>query len=160
MLRFVDEITNKPEWWTKVRNPVIANKWKAEALSLDWRAYHKWAKFTEAMADAVKSRPCSREARPPLTNAADAMCSASSSSDTRPTSLRRLASSPSTTTLALSSSLTPSSPSPSGTSSKTAPRRWRMCRTRTRTGIRAATAKSSTSFTRPSGPWSTAIPAS
>lgn len=53
MLRLIEELTNKPGWWTKVRDPDIASKWKAEALATDWAAYQKYADFTPAVADAV-----------------------------------------------------------------------------------------------------------
>ncbi|KPM45199.1 hypothetical protein AK830_g1423 [Neonectria ditissima] len=52
MLRFIEEITNKPDWWIKVRDEAIATKWKAEALELDWGKYLKYGDFTSAMADA------------------------------------------------------------------------------------------------------------
>ena len=53
MLRLVEELTNKPEWWRKVRDPAIAARWKAEALAFDWAAYREYGDFTPAMADAV-----------------------------------------------------------------------------------------------------------
>ncbi|OAA78378.1 hypothetical protein LEL_05201 [Akanthomyces lecanii RCEF 1005] len=54
MLRVVEELTNKPEWWLKVKDDVIAAKWKTEILQMDWRALvGLWAVFTEGMADAV-----------------------------------------------------------------------------------------------------------
>ncbi|UKZ58326.1 hypothetical protein TrVGV298_012194 [Trichoderma virens] len=52
MLKFIEEVTNKPQWWEKVFNPDIANKWKQEALQMDWEEYRKYADFTPAMADA------------------------------------------------------------------------------------------------------------
>jgi hypothetical protein len=52
-LRFVEEITNKPEWWIKVRDDDIAGRWKKEALATDWNAYLEHADFSPAMADAV-----------------------------------------------------------------------------------------------------------
>ncbi|KAJ3498003.1 hypothetical protein NLG97_g1461 [Lecanicillium saksenae] len=52
MLKLMEDITNKPEWWTKIRNPEIAAKWKAEAVELDWASYSQYADFTPAMADA------------------------------------------------------------------------------------------------------------
>ncbi|PNY19946.1 Uncharacterized protein TCAP_07436 [Tolypocladium capitatum] len=52
MLKVVEDLTNKPEWWLKVRDPDIAAKWKAEALAMDWPAYREHADFTPAMADA------------------------------------------------------------------------------------------------------------
>lgn len=55
MLKFIEQLTNKAEWWTKVHDPQIADKWKQEALQFDWTAYRKYADFTPAMADAVSS---------------------------------------------------------------------------------------------------------
>lgn len=53
MLKFVEEITNKAQWWEKVFNPQIAEKWKQEALEMNWKEYRDYADFTPAMADAV-----------------------------------------------------------------------------------------------------------
>ncbi|KAM3514696.1 hypothetical protein MY11210_001667 [Beauveria gryllotalpidicola] len=54
MLRVVEELTNKPEWWRKVKDDEIAAKWKTEILQMDWKTLvDLWAVFTEAMADAV-----------------------------------------------------------------------------------------------------------
>lgn len=55
MLRLVEELTNKPEWWRKVHDPAIAARWKAEALAFDWASYREHGDFTPAMADAVIS---------------------------------------------------------------------------------------------------------
>ncbi|KAF1731198.1 hypothetical protein CRV24_009277 [Beauveria bassiana] len=52
MLRFMDEITDKPDWWTKVHDAVIAGRWKAEALDAKWGSYRRYGDFTSAMADA------------------------------------------------------------------------------------------------------------
>ncbi|KND92733.1 hypothetical protein TOPH_02886 [Tolypocladium ophioglossoides CBS 100239] len=52
MLKVIEDLTNKPEWWRKVRDPEIAARWKAEALAMDWPAYREHADFTPAMADA------------------------------------------------------------------------------------------------------------
>ncbi|KAH7110511.1 hypothetical protein B0J13DRAFT_489695 [Dactylonectria estremocensis] len=52
MLRLVEEITNKPEWWKKIREPNIATKWKDEALDIDWASYVRHGDFTTAMADS------------------------------------------------------------------------------------------------------------
>ncbi|KAH8707340.1 Transcriptional repressor rco-1 [Beauveria bassiana] len=54
MLRFMDEITDKPDWWTKVHDAVIAGRWKAEALDAKWGSYRRYGDFTSAMADAVR----------------------------------------------------------------------------------------------------------
>ena len=53
MLAFVEEITNKPEWWRKVKDTSITNKWKSEALSADWSHINRYGDFVESMADAV-----------------------------------------------------------------------------------------------------------
>ncbi|PHH90996.1 hypothetical protein CDD83_2017 [Cordyceps sp. RAO-2017] len=52
MLKVVEDLTNKPEWWRKVRDPEIAARWEEEALRMDWPAYRKYADFTPAMARA------------------------------------------------------------------------------------------------------------
>ncbi|KAH7305419.1 hypothetical protein B0I35DRAFT_443765 [Stachybotrys elegans] len=51
MLKFMEEITNKDSWWTKIRDPDISGRWRQEALDQDWPAYHQFADFTPAMAD-------------------------------------------------------------------------------------------------------------
>lgn len=51
MLKLMEDITNKPNWWEKVHDPEIAARWKAEALAMDWPAYLEHADFTENMAD-------------------------------------------------------------------------------------------------------------
>jgi hypothetical protein len=60
MLGAIEEITNKPEWWLKCRDPEITKKWKEEALALDWATIREHGDFTPAMADAVRSRTESR----------------------------------------------------------------------------------------------------
>lgn len=56
MLRVVEELTNKPEWWRKINDDAIAAKWKTEILQMDWKTLvDLWAVFTEAMADAVRT---------------------------------------------------------------------------------------------------------
>lgn len=57
MLRFMEDITNKPEWWRKVRDPVISAKWKKEVQTLDWEAYRSHGDFTRNMAEAVCFSP-------------------------------------------------------------------------------------------------------
>ncbi|KAK1623409.1 hypothetical protein BDP81DRAFT_475680 [Colletotrichum phormii] len=52
MLKFMEDITNKPEWWRKVRDPVVSAKWKEEVLALDWAAYRSHGDFTKNMAEA------------------------------------------------------------------------------------------------------------
>jgi hypothetical protein len=59
MLKAIEDLTNKPEWWRKVREPKIATKWKDEMLALDWETYHQYADFTPKMADAVSSTSAS-----------------------------------------------------------------------------------------------------
>ncbi|KAL2877186.1 hypothetical protein SGCOL_007581 [Colletotrichum sp. CLE4] len=48
----MEDITNKPEWWRKVRDPVVSAKWKEEVLALDWAAYRSHGDFTKNMAEA------------------------------------------------------------------------------------------------------------
>ncbi|KAJ6438835.1 WD40 repeat 2 [Purpureocillium lavendulum] len=52
MLKLVDDLTDKPEWWRKIHDAHITAKWKAEALALDWTAYREHADFTPNMVDA------------------------------------------------------------------------------------------------------------
>ncbi|KAM3498035.1 hypothetical protein MY10362_008627 [Beauveria mimosiformis] len=52
MLKFMDEITDKPDWWAKVHDAEIAGRWKAEALDAKWGSYRRYGDFTSAMADA------------------------------------------------------------------------------------------------------------
>ncbi|KAK8932291.1 hypothetical protein VCV18_000825 [Metarhizium anisopliae] len=51
MLKFMEDITNKPEWWRKVCDPNIAARWKQEVLSLNWAEYRKHGDFTKNMAE-------------------------------------------------------------------------------------------------------------
>ncbi|KAM0253378.1 hypothetical protein ACHAQJ_007273 [Trichoderma viride] len=51
MLKLVEEITNKPDWWNKVRDAHITCRWKQEILELDWGKYVKYADFTSSMAE-------------------------------------------------------------------------------------------------------------
>ncbi|KAG9253387.1 uncharacterized protein F5Z01DRAFT_675294 [Emericellopsis atlantica] len=57
MLQVMEELTNKPDWWLKVREPTIADKWKKEAIALgqsgDWTLKLAPEGFTQNMADAV-----------------------------------------------------------------------------------------------------------
>lgn len=55
MMKVVEELTNKPGWWLKVHDPEITEKWKKEALEMDWPSYRRYADFTPAMAEAVRS---------------------------------------------------------------------------------------------------------
>ncbi|KAI8947768.1 hypothetical protein F4801DRAFT_559580 [Xylaria longipes] len=52
MLKMLDELTDKPEWWRKAQDPEIAAKWKREAMAMDWASYRRHGDFTSAMADA------------------------------------------------------------------------------------------------------------
>ncbi|PHH75721.1 hypothetical protein CDD82_4316 [Ophiocordyceps australis] len=52
MLKMIEDLTNKPDWWLKVHNPHIAARWKREALAMNWPAYRDHADFTPNMADA------------------------------------------------------------------------------------------------------------
>ncbi|KAM0294441.1 hypothetical protein ACHAPM_011250 [Fusarium culmorum] len=38
MLKFMDELTNKPRWWLKINDEQIIAKWKKEALDTDWES--------------------------------------------------------------------------------------------------------------------------
>ncbi|KAJ2964525.1 hypothetical protein NQ176_g10790 [Zarea fungicola] len=54
ILRVIEELTNKPEWWLKVNDDEIAKKWRQEALGMDYKAIlGPWAIVTPAMADAI-----------------------------------------------------------------------------------------------------------
>ncbi|KAI8265680.1 hypothetical protein K4K56_005051 [Colletotrichum sp. SAR 10_98] len=55
MMKFINALSDKPEWWRKVQDDEIAGKWKKEALGMDWTLYLKHADFTPAMADACIS---------------------------------------------------------------------------------------------------------
>ncbi|KAM4054626.1 hypothetical protein HRG_005454 [Hirsutella rhossiliensis] len=52
MLKMMEDLTNKPEWWQKIWDPEISAKWRQEALQMNWTRYRKFADFTHAMADA------------------------------------------------------------------------------------------------------------
>ncbi|KAF5681277.1 hypothetical protein FHETE_66 [Fusarium heterosporum] len=52
MLKFMDELTDKPRWWLKINDEEIVARWKKEVLAMDWKSYLKHADFTSAMADA------------------------------------------------------------------------------------------------------------
>lgn len=53
MLRVIESLTNKPEWWRKVHDSAIAEKWKKEMLEMDWPSLMEFGDFTSEMADAV-----------------------------------------------------------------------------------------------------------
>lgn len=53
MLRLIEDITNKPEWWLNVNDPEVVARWREEALRRDWAAYIEYGNFTEEMADFV-----------------------------------------------------------------------------------------------------------
>ncbi|KXH59522.1 hypothetical protein CSAL01_09627, partial [Colletotrichum salicis] len=55
MLRVVNELSDKPQWWLKVNDDSIAAKWKSEALEIDWASYIEHAHFTPSMADGCIS---------------------------------------------------------------------------------------------------------
>ncbi|KAM5353823.1 hypothetical protein ACJ41O_000473 [Fusarium nematophilum] len=52
MLKFMEDITNKPEWWIKVNDEEIASKWTKEVVEMPWSEYLEHADFTKDMADA------------------------------------------------------------------------------------------------------------
>lgn len=56
VLRFIESITNKSEWWKKVCNPEIALKWKQDAVGMP--GLERLGGFTEEMAEAVSEHPC------------------------------------------------------------------------------------------------------
>ncbi|RFU73590.1 wd40 repeat 2 [Trichoderma arundinaceum] len=60
MLKYIEELTNKSRWWEKVFNPEIANKWKQEALQMNWEEYRPHADFTPTMADACIHELCNK----------------------------------------------------------------------------------------------------
>ncbi|KAK1237888.1 hypothetical protein MKX08_002467 [Trichoderma sp. CBMAI-0020] len=51
MLKAMEEITDKPDWWKNVRDAHTAECWKREILALDWSKYMKYADFTSSMAE-------------------------------------------------------------------------------------------------------------
>jgi hypothetical protein len=53
MLKVIEDLTNKPDWWIKVNDDEIAAKWKKEAMEMPWGEYRVFGDFTQAMADAV-----------------------------------------------------------------------------------------------------------
>jgi hypothetical protein len=67
MLKVIEDLTNKPEWWLKVKakdeekdkdkdkdeeDEEIADKWMKEAMQMPWEDYRPHADFTQKMADA------------------------------------------------------------------------------------------------------------
>lgn len=58
MLRLMEEITNKPDWWRKVNDPEIVAKWKKEAVEMPWSEYVEFGSFNEDMADACIKELC------------------------------------------------------------------------------------------------------
>src|SRR4051812_18758895 len=36
MIKVIEDLTNKPEWWIKVNHDEIAAKWKKEAMEMPW----------------------------------------------------------------------------------------------------------------------------
>lgn len=52
MLKVIEELTNKPEWWLKVNNEELAARWMKEATELPWADYRPNADFTQKMAEA------------------------------------------------------------------------------------------------------------
>ncbi|KAF4458718.1 hypothetical protein FALBO_14541 [Fusarium albosuccineum] len=58
MLKLMEDITNKPEWWRKINDSAIADKWAKEAIEMPWSEYRDNADFTQEMAEA-----CMKELR-------------------------------------------------------------------------------------------------
>lgn len=54
MLKVVEEMTQKPDWWEHIRNPHATKSWGKEIPALDWSKYMKYADFTSAMAIQVR----------------------------------------------------------------------------------------------------------
>ncbi|KAF7546094.1 hypothetical protein G7Z17_g8672 [Cylindrodendrum hubeiense] len=52
MLKLMEDITNKPEWWRKVNDPEIVTKWKKEAVEMPWSEYVEFGHFDESMVEA------------------------------------------------------------------------------------------------------------
>ncbi|WZH43236.1 uncharacterized protein QYS62_004238 [Fusarium acuminatum] len=52
MLKVIEELTNKPEWWRKVNDPDIVAKWVKEAMAMPWAEYRPNGDFTQLMANA------------------------------------------------------------------------------------------------------------
>ncbi|EMT70729.1 hypothetical protein FOC4_g10009197 [Fusarium odoratissimum] len=52
MIKVIEDLTNKPEWWIKVNDDEITAKWKKEAMEMPWGEYRVYGDFTQAMADA------------------------------------------------------------------------------------------------------------
>ncbi|CAG9949822.1 unnamed protein product [Clonostachys rosea f. rosea IK726] len=52
MMKVMEELTNKPEWWLKIHDPEITKKWRKEVLEVDWAAYRPYGDFTPRMAKA------------------------------------------------------------------------------------------------------------
>lgn len=53
MLKFVEDITNKSEWWLKVNDVEIVSRWTKEVLEMPWAEFLEHADFNQDMADAV-----------------------------------------------------------------------------------------------------------
>lgn len=54
MLKVVEEVTAKPDWWEHVHTDHITKSWQREILALDWSRYKKYADFTSSMAEHVR----------------------------------------------------------------------------------------------------------
>ncbi|KAF4439810.1 hypothetical protein F53441_12480 [Fusarium austroafricanum] len=52
MLKFMDDITDKPEWWLKVNDDEIAAKWEKEAIEMPWDSYITNGDFSQTMASS------------------------------------------------------------------------------------------------------------
>lgn len=53
MLKAVEQLTNIPDWWIKVYDESITQKWRQEAVDMDWTLYREHADFTPTMSLAV-----------------------------------------------------------------------------------------------------------
>ncbi|KAF4586029.1 WD40 repeat 2 [Ophiocordyceps camponoti-floridani] len=87
MLKMVEDVTNRDEWWLDALRPDVCSRWKQEALNRDWAAYRKYGDFTTAMADAcineirLKSEIYQKTAMVPIFDATACAVKADVSSD-------------------------------------------------------------------------------
>lgn len=105
MMGFMEEITNKPDWHTKVFNDEIVAKWKAELFAFDWTATDlEHAYVDDAMFEWVCPEPSEYLCSEYPTNSAH---SAFGSCGRKPSSTKPLAWSPFLMPRLLSSSQIP-----------------------------------------------------
>lgn len=58
MLETIEELTNKPDWWTKCRDTHVAQRWKEEMLAVNWPSVtgYSFADLSPEAADAVREQ--------------------------------------------------------------------------------------------------------